>query len=360
MKGEQMNVIDFLDRAKNRPETLNLGKNVAIIGGGNTAMDAARAAKRAAGVEKVSIVYRRTKKYMPAEEEELELATADGVEFRELLSPLEHKNGTLICRRMVLGSPDRSGRRKPIETEETVEVKADTVIAAVGEQIDTELFTKNGIAIDEKGRVVYDGKTGMTNVPGVYIAGDALRGPATVVEAIADARRCADSVRNMLNHDIPDDALVGYESACARKGILREPKYPSEQNKRCLVCPVVCEICADVCPNRANVSIKVPGKDMREILHVDVMCNYCGNCATFCPYDSAPYKEKFTLFHSVKEFEGSDSAGFVVLNRDRRLVRVREKIGGSFKDFDLTKDNDLDRDAETLILTIFDEHSYLL
>jgi putative selenate reductase len=360
MKGEQMNVIDFLDRAKNSPETLDLGKNVVVVGGGNTAMDAARTAKRARGVEKVSIVYRRTKKYMPAEEEELELAIADGVEFCELLSPVEHKGGTLVCHRMILGSPDRSGRRKPVETDETVEVKADTVIAAVGEQIDTELFTKNGVALDEKGRVVYDEKTGMTSVPGVYVAGDALRGPATVVEAIADARRYADSVRNMLNHDIPDGALVAYREACAKKGILREPKYPSEQNKRCLVCPVVCEICTDVCPNRANVSVKVPGKDMPEILHVDVMCNYCGNCATFCPYDSAPYKEKFTLYHSVKEFEGSDSAGFVVLNRDRRLVRVREKIGGPSADFDLTKDNDLNRDAETLILTVFNEYSYLL
>lgn len=360
MKGEQINVIDFLYRAKNEPDKLDLGKNVVIIGGGNTAMDAARAAKRVKGVENVRIVYRRTKKYMPADEEELELAAGDGVEFLELLSPVEHKGGTLVCRKTVLGSADSSGRRTPLETDETVNVEADTVIAAVGEKVDTALFESNGIALDERGRPIIDEKTGMTNIPGVYVAGDALRGPATVVEAIADARRYADSVKNMLNHVIPDDARAGYESSCLKKGILREPGYPSEQHKRCLVCPVVCEICADVCPNRANIAIKVPGKDMREILHIDIMCNYCGNCATFCPYDSAPYKEKFTLFRTEKEFEGSDNAGFVVLDRDKRLVRVRPEIGSETSDYDISKNTDLDKEAELLILTVFEEHSYLL
>ena len=90
---------------------------------------AARQAKRM-GVGKVSIVYRRTKKYMPAEEEELKLALEDGVEFAELLSPVRQEKGKLVCRRMKLGAPDASGGRSPVETDELVEIDADTVIAA--------------------------------------------------------------------------------------------------------------------------------------------------------------------------------------------------------------------------------------
>ena len=103
IQGNVMNVIDFLYRAKNAPETLALGNAVAVIGGGNTAMDAARAAKRM-GVEKVSIVYRRTKKYMPADEEELALATEDGVEFAELLAPLNRRTACSYAKGWCLAS----------------------------------------------------------------------------------------------------------------------------------------------------------------------------------------------------------------------------------------------------------------
>ena len=103
--------------------------HVAVIGGGNTAMDAARLALRC-GAESSTLVYRRTKKYMPADAEELELAIADGVQFLELVSPVEQKDGKLLCRKMVLGAPDASGRRSPVETDETVEIPCDTVISA--------------------------------------------------------------------------------------------------------------------------------------------------------------------------------------------------------------------------------------
>ena len=113
IEGNILNVIDFLRRAKTAPETLTLGESVAVVGGGNTAMDAARAAKRM-GVPKVTVVYRRTRKYMPADAEELALALAEGVEFAELLAPAAHENGMLICTRMALGAPDASGRRSPM------------------------------------------------------------------------------------------------------------------------------------------------------------------------------------------------------------------------------------------------------
>lgn len=82
----------------------------------------------------------------------------------------------------------------------------------------------------------------------------------------------------------------------------------------------MCENCADVCPNRANISLIVNGE--AQIIHVDRLCNECGNCETFCPYDSAPYKDKFTLFSSQQDFSDSDNEGFFVQNDGKYLVRL--------------------------------------
>ncbi|MCD8233403.1 MAG: FAD-dependent oxidoreductase, partial [Cloacibacillus porcorum] len=155
-EGETTDVFDFLERYK-KGECWELGEYVAVIGGGNTAMDAARAAKRVPGVQRVSLIYRRTKAYIPADLEELELALKEGVVFRELLAPKAFRDGTLLCVRMTLGEPDASGRRRPVETDEAVEIPADTVITAVGEEVESEFFTDNGLAVDARGRVVCGG-----------------------------------------------------------------------------------------------------------------------------------------------------------------------------------------------------------
>ena len=101
-KGETVNALKFLADFKSNDGKVDLGKNVVVIGGGNTAMDTARAAKRTEGVEHVYLVYRRTKRYMPAAEEELLEVLEEGVEFKELLSPVSLENGTLICRKWSL------------------------------------------------------------------------------------------------------------------------------------------------------------------------------------------------------------------------------------------------------------------
>ena len=145
---------------------------IANQGHTGTIMDAARAAKRVNGVKNVSLVYRRTKRYMPADAEELELAVRDGVDFKELLAPLSHENGLLCCAKVVLGSADASGRRIPITTDEIVEIPADVVISAVGESADSSVFTDNGIAVDSKGRVVVSDVL-LSDAEGVYVAGDA-------------------------------------------------------------------------------------------------------------------------------------------------------------------------------------------
>ncbi len=127
--------LDFLAQFKATDGNVELGKNVVVIGGGNTAMDTARAAKRNKGVEKVSLVYRRTRRYMPADEEELDWQWRTAVEFAELLAPVSVEDGKLLCRKMKLGAMDASGRASVEETGETETVPADTVIAAVGERV---------------------------------------------------------------------------------------------------------------------------------------------------------------------------------------------------------------------------------
>ena len=136
---------EFLAQFKALDGNVDIGKNVVVIGGGNTAMDTARAAKRTNGVEKVSLVYRRTKRYMPADAEELEMAVEDGVEFCELLAPVRLEAGKLVCKVMKLGDLDASGRRGVVETGEFAEVDADTVIVAVGEKVPTAFYKANGL-----------------------------------------------------------------------------------------------------------------------------------------------------------------------------------------------------------------------
>ena len=352
IQGSVMNVIDFLYSAKNAPETLALGNAVAVIGGGNTAMDAARAAKRM-GVEKVSIVYRRTRKYMPADEEELALAMEDGVEFAELLAPVEQKDGMLVCKRMVLSELDESGRRSVTETDETVTIPADTVIAAVGEKPDAEALRAYGAEPNENGRVPFDCGAG------VYAAGDALRGPATVVEAITDARRFADAVIGFnKGYMINPAAARDYRETLARKHRLMERQCGEAEAKRCLGCSTVCENCVSSCPNRANAAIKVKGKAQRQIVHIDALCNECGNCAVFCPYSGRPYRDKLTVFADEASFTDSENNGFLLIDRDSKTVKLR--LNGEVSEVCLTKPNQLERDIEAIMLTVINDYGYML
>ena len=355
--GDEMDVIDFLEAAKKAPETLKLGADVVVIGGGNTAMDAARAAKRIPGVENVRLVYRRTKRYMPADQEELEFALEDGVEFMELLAPVGVKDGVLTCHVMELGAPDASGRRSPVDTGRVVEVPATTVIAAVGEKVDTGLYTANGLAVDNRGKAVVDAETLESSVKNVYVIGDGQKGPGTVVEAIADATKAAKAIVPFdTESEVEKNVNADYDAPLAKRGDLCTD-CKSCDDLRCLGCATVCETCTEVCPNRANVAIRVPGMRMRQIVHVDGMCNECGNCATFCPYDSRPYKDKFTLFWSEEDFNNSENEGFLRLEGSKTRVR----LGGQVKDYDVSDAScGLYEPLRKLIATVYADYAYLL
>lgn len=333
--GEYINFTEVLSATK-RGQPLNLGGNVVVIGGGNSAMDTARAVKRLPGVDNVRLVYRRTKKQMPAEEEELALALAEGVEFLELLAPVGVRDGILTCDVMQLGAPDASGRRSPVPSGETMTISCTALIAAVGEKIDESV-----------------------DVGQWPIIGDRRRGPATVVEAIADAAEAVKAILPDVDFDsyAAQNAAGDPSAALASKGNLYADCTVCHAGERCLECATICQCCADVCPNRANIAVWVPGMTMPQIVHVDGMCNECGNCAVFCPYNSAPYKDKFTLYWSREDFDNSTNAGWLPLDGSRCLVR----LGGSVQEYDAADPAcGLYDPLRRLILAIYSDYHWLL
>lgn len=354
--GEVTDALEFLMEAKKNGASMNIGKDVVVLGGGNTAMDVARAAKRIPGVENVRLIYRRTKRYMPADEEELQLAIEDGVEFLELLAPVGAENGTLKCSVMELGAPDASGRRSPVDTGRTEEYPADTIIAAIGETIDTSLYAELGVEVDAKGRPVVDANM-MTTEAGVYAVGDSRRGPATVVEAIADSAKAAAAIAGISYDKYAEENVAADEKLYTAKKGVQSRDTGKTPDDRCLGCPTVCEVCTDVCPNRANVAIHVPGKCKAQIIHVDGMCNECGNCEVFCPYKGGrPYKDKFTLYWTEEDFLDSTNEGFLPLEG----TQVKVRLDGKVETVDVAGETDLPADAVAVIRTVLKDYAYLI
>ena len=352
--GKALDALEFLEAFKSDPASLDLGTDV-VVGGGNTAMDVARAAKRVPGVKNVRLAYRRTSRYMPADEEELTMALADGVEFLELLAPDTLADGVLTCDVMEPGEPDASGRRRPVATGQTREVPATAVIAAVGERVDGGVYAASGCELDEKGLPVVDA-TLQTSVPHVFAVGDCRRGPATVVKAIADAQVVARAIANA-SFDAQEASNIAAEVAkvFSQRGNLCAD-CASTDKTRCLSCAAVCETCVEVCPNRANVAVRVPGMRQAQIVHVDGMCNECGNCAVFCPYSQGrPYKDKLTLFWSREDFDDSTNEGWLP-TKDGALVR----LGGTVATYDVEDAAcGLPEDVRKIIVTVRDKYAYL-
>ena len=202
---EYLTRVNLMDAANPTSDTpINFGKNVLVVGGGNTAMDSCRTAKRLGG--NVTLVYRRSETEMPARLEEVKHAKEEGINFLCLHNPIEYKadeNGAVsqaILQVMELGEPDASGRRSPVPVEgKTVTLDIDQVIVAVGVSPNPlvpnsieglELGRKNTIAVDETMR---------SSRPEVYAGGDIVRGGATVILAMGDGRRAAENMDKQLS-----------------------------------------------------------------------------------------------------------------------------------------------------------------
>ena len=191
--------VPFL-RMVNLGEIVSLGKRVVVVGGGNTAIDAARCALRM-GAEEVVIAYRRSRTEMPASAQEIEDAEREGARLELLTQPIEVLNGDghvsgVRCIRMQLGEPDESGRRRPIPIEGSeFIIETDALIPAVAQAAEISFLKSNhGLQITKQGTFVVNSQTLETARPGVFSGGDAARGPGVLVQAIADGRRAALSI----------------------------------------------------------------------------------------------------------------------------------------------------------------------
>ena len=234
--------IDFL-RANILGKPEEIGKSVAIVGGGNTAMDACRSAVRL-GAENVYVIYRRTRNEMPADDEEIDEAIEEGVQFKFLTNPAEiiSENGhvkEIKLQVMELGEPDASGRRSPVPVEGKFEtLQVDTVIAAIGQKVDPEGF---GVELNKKGIIAADETTFRTNLEDVFAVGDATnKGAGIAIAAIGEANKAAAVVDSYLNGElIPyrkpfvserDLETVKKELAeKEKKARIKVPKRPAEE-----------------------------------------------------------------------------------------------------------------------------------
>jgi len=194
--------LDFLEQA-NSGEKVDLGNRVAVIGGGNAAVDAARVAKRL-GAKEVSIVYRRSRAEMPAIETEVDEAEQEGIKLHILAAPVEvlTENGQLTsiqCIRMELGEPDASGRRRPIPVKGSeFNMDVDNVIIAIGQRVDKTMLPE-GLEYTGWGTLSVDPITLQTNIEGVFSGGDVVSGPADVIASIAAGKESAISIDRYLS-----------------------------------------------------------------------------------------------------------------------------------------------------------------
>lgn len=298
--------VDFL-RKVNLGEEVKIGKRVTVIGGGNTAMDAARTALRL-GASEVTIVYRRSEAEITAAKEEIREAQEEGIKFQMLTSPktILEKNGKvtgLECILNKLGEEDASGRRRPvpIEGSEFV-IDVDTVITAIGQRPDL-----SGIDIEKtkRGTIVVDPATLATNIPGVFAAGDVVTGPATVIDAIGAGRKAARSMDLFLQGK--EVSIESIESASQREEV-EFPVHKSGNLEIPRAEPAFVEPSERV-NNFTEVALGLTKEQARKeaerCLNCGV-CSECGECIRACLANA--------IDHNRKDEEIEIEVGSVILN----------------------------------------------
>ncbi len=314
------------------------GKRVAIIGGGNVAIDAARTCIRL-GCEEVTVVYRRSHSEMPAHEEEVKQGEEEGVKFVFLTIPKavigsRNQVTALHCVRAKLGEPDERGRRRPIPIENSDHyIEVDAVVSAIGQAIQKEgLVTLEGLNWTKRGTITVNTVTMETSVEGVFAAGDVVTGPATVIEAIGGGKRAAEAIDRYLE-GIPQPKmppvpvrhrrLEPIEVSAGTKMRLQRPTMPllnvdrrritfqqvelglspkqaREEALRCLRCDICrrCGICVEVCREHMKVDALQMGHfEIETDVKTDFRstaekCILCGACATNCPNDAMKIEDR--------------------------------------------------------------------
>jgi len=248
-----------------------------------------------------------------------------------------------------------------------IDIPADTLILAIGQRPDLLFLDKSKLSVTDRGRIAVKDEAGTTVVEHIYAGGDAVRGPATIIEAVADGQRAARAICGKLGVDyrhleaqhpvLSNKDVLDVKRARARKvrqihpsvlssserrgfdlveGVFTQEEARAEAS-RCLQCSTICDKCVDVCPNRANYSYKITPFEMslpvvrcvsggmevvrqelfslrqeRQILHVDDFCNKCGVCETFCVHSGNPERDKPRLFFDEGDFQQEENNAFHV------------------------------------------------
>lgn len=362
----------FLSRLKKGNAVLP-GKHVLVIGGGNTAMDVARASKKLLGKDgSVTVVYRRKTSDMPAETEEILAAVAEEIKFLDLRTPLEvvEKDGKVIglkTIRMKVAGTDSSGRSK-IETIKDSEeiIEADVVFAAIGQNAVLDFIAAENILIDS---ATYE-----TKLERVYIGGDVRKGPANIISAVADGRKAASAIIQYAGKLVPgliedkprnsntkelllkkgrrEKSHLTNEIVGVPSKTIRNANEAVAEASRCLLCDEICNICVTVCPNLANrgyntkpfsATIYTATQSLEGIAwneagiftieqshqtyNVGEFCNECGNCNTFCPTSGAPYKDKPQLWLTSEAFGHANSGYHFTEEKGNRTLLHKTEQG---------------------------------
>ncbi|PKL06372.1 MAG: hypothetical protein CVV53_04660 [Spirochaetae bacterium HGW-Spirochaetae-9] len=380
---ETIHALDFLKRfASEGPDAFVGIRHIVVVGGGNTACDAVRAATRIAGIKSVSLAYRRTRVEMPADREELENAIAEAQAIQpspllELSLPDEAKPGILVMRKMSLGEKDASGRRSPTPTQETFDLPCDILVTAIGEEPDGALLEGFGIELGRTRLPIAKASSMETGVEDVYVGGDARRGPSSIIAAEADGRTAARAILAKEGSTFPTQDYASPrldKDKLARRGDIifslrpDDPGFAAREAERCLACDSACLRCVEVCPNRANMFIETgrPFFQDAQILHLDRLCNECGNCGFFCPWDGEPYMGKPTLFDGQTELEASKNAGFAFVSEGGLpWLAMRLEVGGQICRLDYSSWNGAASTPSAasmiaLAREIYRNHSYLV
>lgn len=383
---EAAGVIDALDLlSRTRAQApVDLGRRILVVGGGNTAMDAARSTRRLVKEGGVALIYRRTRAQMPADPAEVRDCLEEGVRLHELMGPVRvvmdgGRVTGLVCARMKLGEPDASGRSRPEPAGGEEILPADTIVVAIGQEPVLDFLEGLDLQRRRDGTLEVDRGTCETSLSGLFAGGDLVRGAASVIQAIADGRSVAQEIGRrhgvrpqpepVLDKQVRPVELMERRSRratpqrvpalpIAERGGFAEalrsfvPETAAQEANRCLDCDDLCSLCVTVCPNRANAAyatpplqLELPSWEVRDgklapagtkafavtqqvqIVNIADFCNQCGNCTTFCPTSGAPYRDKPRFWIDEQGYQEAQDDAFR-LERAGGLVAIQAKLGG--------------------------------
>lgn len=371
---EVLDPLVFLEQYK-EGKVSSGNSRVVVVGGGNTAMDVARAARRTLALNgTVTLVYRRSREEMPADEEEIIATLAEGVKLIEMSAPVEilQINGRVTgirCCATVFAGRDERGRRKTIlERGAEYIMNADVIIPALGQSLDNPLADPLRLKTKRNGYA--------TQIQGVYIGGDARNGAANIIGAVADGKNAARSISTDARRRFPDlfdsrlrsseikdlvlkKSVRQFNAVSAGIDSGQQPVITSDEQamaeaSRCLFCDEICNICVTVCPNLANQGFETEPVELQlkkavrqedgstgivtddqfavnqryQVFNIGNFCNECGNCTTFCPTSGSPFRDKPTFWLTSESFELAEE-GYFIAEEDDELIIVSKNNDGS-------------------------------